>query len=124
MVRYPLGGNLSWALQYLLGLKEPRFVTGYTGPEIDIALFKREIDARVTTGESIVRRSPEWLEKKLVDIHVGIEIPKGERSQHFASLPELESFTQSAKEKKIVDIDLSSTWDTYIDNLIRLRQSR
>src|SRR5687768_15066922 len=47
---------------YLLGLKEPRFVTGYTGPEIDIALFKREIDARVTTGESIVRRSPEWLE--------------------------------------------------------------
>jgi tripartite-type tricarboxylate transporter receptor subunit TctC len=89
---------------YLLGLKEPRFVTGYTGPEIDIALFKREIDARVTTGESIVRRSPEWLEKKLVDIHVGIEIPKGERSQHFASLPELESFTQSAKEKKIVEM--------------------
>ena len=25
---------------YLLGLKEPRFVTGYTGPEIDIALFQ------------------------------------------------------------------------------------
>ena len=22
MIRYPLGGNLSWALQYLLGLKE------------------------------------------------------------------------------------------------------
>ncbi len=61
---------------YLLGLREPRFVTGYTGPEIDIALFKRELDARVTTGESIVRRSPEWLEKKLVDVHAGIEIPK------------------------------------------------
>lgn len=89
---------------YLLGLKEPRFVTGYTGPEIDIALFKRELDARVTTGESIVRRSPEWLEKKLVDIHVGIEIPKGERSQHFANLPELESFAKSAKEKKIVEM--------------------
>lgn len=89
---------------YLLGLKEPRFVTGYTGPEIDIALFKREIDARVTTGESIVRRSPEWLEKKLVDIHAGIEIPKGERSQHFASLPDLEKFAQSAKEKKILEM--------------------
>jgi tripartite-type tricarboxylate transporter receptor subunit TctC len=89
---------------YLLGLKEPRFVTGYTGPEIDIALFKRELDARVTTGDSIVRRSPEWLEKKLVDIHVGIEIPKGERSQHFANLPELESFAKSAKEKKIMEM--------------------
>jgi tripartite-type tricarboxylate transporter receptor subunit TctC len=89
---------------YLLGLKEPRFVTGYTGPEIDIALFKRELDARVTTGDSIVRRSPEWLEKKLVDIHAGIEIPKGERSQHFANLPELESFAKSAKEKKIMEM--------------------
>lgn len=89
---------------YLLGLKEPKFVTGYTGPEIDIALFKREIDARVTTGESIVRRSPEWLEKKLVDIHAGIEIPKGERSQHFTNLPELESFAKSVKEKKIMEM--------------------
>ena len=89
---------------YLVGLKEPKFVTGYTGPEIDIALFKREIDARVTTGESIVRRSPEWLEKKLVDVHAGIEIPKGERSQHFANLPELESFAKSAKEKKIMEM--------------------
>jgi hypothetical protein len=31
----------------------------------------------VSTGDSIVRRSPEWLEKKLVDVHAGIEIPKG-----------------------------------------------
>jgi tripartite-type tricarboxylate transporter receptor subunit TctC len=89
---------------YLLGLRDAKFVTGYTGPEIDIALFKREIDARVTTGESMVRRSPEWLEKKLVDVHVGIEIPKGERSQHFANLPELEGFAKSAKEKKIVEM--------------------
>jgi tripartite-type tricarboxylate transporter receptor subunit TctC len=89
---------------YLLGLKEARFVTGYTGPEIDIALFKRELDARATTGDSIVRRSPEWLEKKLVDIHAGIEIPKGQRSEHFANLPDLEKFAQSAKEKKILEM--------------------
>ena len=89
---------------YLLGLREPRFVTGYTGPEIDIALFKREIDARVSTGDSIVRRSPEWLEKKLVDVHAGIEIPKGTRSQHFANLPDLEIFTRSAQEKKILEM--------------------
>jgi tripartite-type tricarboxylate transporter receptor subunit TctC len=87
---------------YILGLKEPRFVTGYTGPEIDIALFKREIDGRVSTGDSIVRRSPEWLEKRLVDVHAGIEIPKGERSHHFANLPDLETFAQSAREQKIL----------------------
>jgi tripartite-type tricarboxylate transporter receptor subunit TctC len=89
---------------YLLGLKGPRFVTGYTGPEIDIALFKRELDARVTTGDSILRRSPEWLEKKLVDVHAGIEIPKGERNQRFANVPDLEIFAQSAGERKILEM--------------------
>src|SRR5262247_4495516 len=30
---------------YLLGLKDPKFVTGYTGPEISIALMRGELDA-------------------------------------------------------------------------------
>ncbi len=34
---------------YLLGLKEPKFVVGFTGPEIDIAIAKHEADARVNT---------------------------------------------------------------------------
>jgi tripartite-type tricarboxylate transporter receptor subunit TctC len=89
---------------YILGLKDPKFVTGYTGPEIDIALFKREIDARVSTGESIVRRSPEWLEKKLIDVHAGIEIPRGQRGQHFANVPDLAKFAQSSLEGKIVEM--------------------
>lgn len=89
---------------YYLGLKEPRFVTGYTGPDIDIALIGGEIDARAGTGETIIRRSPEWLEQGLVDIHAGIEIPKGQRHSRFAQLPELESFAGSAKEKRLLEM--------------------
>jgi tripartite-type tricarboxylate transporter receptor subunit TctC len=89
---------------YYLGLKEPRFVTGYTGPEIDIALMGGEIDARAGTGETIVLRSPEWLEKGLVDIHAGIEIPKGNRHPHYAQLPELESLAASTREKRLLEM--------------------
>jgi tripartite-type tricarboxylate transporter receptor subunit TctC len=89
---------------YYLGLKEPRFVTGYTGPDIDIALMGGEIDARAGTGETIIRRSPEWLEKGLVDIHAGIEIPKGQRHSGFGQLPEVESFAGSAREKRLLEM--------------------
>jgi hypothetical protein len=74
------------------------------GPDIDIALMGGEIDARAGTGETIIRRTPEWLEKGLVDIHAGIEIPKGQRHPRFAHLPELESFAGSAREKRLLEM--------------------
>jgi len=89
---------------YYLGLKDPRFVTGYTGPEIDIALMGGELDARAGTGETIIIRSPEWLEKGLIDIHASIEIPKGERHPRFADLPELESFAKTPREKRLLEM--------------------
>ena len=69
---------------YMLGLKEPKFVVGFTGPEIDVALAQREADGRVSTGDSLIRRNREWLDKGLVDVHASIEIPKGERHPRFA----------------------------------------
>jgi tripartite-type tricarboxylate transporter receptor subunit TctC len=89
---------------YLIGMKEPKFVVGFTGPEIDIALERRELDARVNTGETMVRRNREWLEKGLVDVHASIEIPKGERHPRFAQVPDLESFAKSDREKKIMEM--------------------
>jgi hypothetical protein len=88
----------------LIGMKEPKFVVGFTGPEIDIALAQREVDARVNTGETMVRRNREWLEKGLVDVHASIEIPKGERHPRFAQVPDLESFAKSDGEKKIMEM--------------------
>jgi tripartite-type tricarboxylate transporter receptor subunit TctC len=89
---------------YFLGLKDPRFVTGYTGPEIDLALMSGEVDARAATGETIILRTPEWLEKGLVDIHAAIEIPKGERHARFAHLPELETFAKGARERRMLEM--------------------
>ncbi len=87
---------------YLLGLKEPRFVTGYGGAELDPALMRGEIDARATSADTVFRRNPEWLEKDLVDFHAIIEVPKGDQHPRFAHLPEIESFARSEKDRKLV----------------------
>jgi len=89
---------------YLIGLTEPKFVVGFTGPEIDIAIARREADARVNTGDSMIRRNRDWLEKGLVDVHASIEIPKGERHPRFAQVPDLETFAKSDREKRILEM--------------------
>jgi tripartite-type tricarboxylate transporter receptor subunit TctC len=89
---------------YLLGLKEAKFVVGFTGPEIDVALAQREADARVSTGDSLIRRNRDWLDKGLVDVHASIEIPKGERHPRFAQVPEAETFAKTDREKKMVEM--------------------
>jgi len=89
---------------YILRLKEPKFITGYSGPEMDQALMRGELDARVSAVPSLLRRSPEWIEKKLVDIHVILQIPKGSMHPRFADLPELESFAKADKERRLLEI--------------------
>lgn len=51
-------------MAYLLDFKNPRFVTGYSGPEVDTALKRGEIDARSQTGDSILKQNPDWLFKE------------------------------------------------------------
>jgi len=90
---------------WLLDLKEPRFVTGYTGgQEMDLALLKEEIDIRTNIPDTILRRSREWIDDKLVYFHSIIEIPKGYRTSHpaFNRLPTLESFAKTDTERKIL----------------------
>jgi hypothetical protein len=86
----------------MLRLKEPKFVTGYSGPEVDLALQRGEIDARANIADTILTRTPEWVERKLVDFHAIVEIPKGDRHPGFSYLPEIESFTQSIKERQLL----------------------
>src|SRR5918996_1176204 len=87
---------------YIIGLKEPRFVTGYGGAELDPVLMRGEIDARATSADTVMRRNPDWLEKKQVDFHAIIEVPKGEKHPTFPNLPELESFAKSEKDRKVM----------------------
>ena len=87
---------------FFLGLKDSRFVVGYSGPEVDLALLRGEVDARSSLVASIVQRTPEWLDKGLVDFHAVLETPRGNRHPRFAHLPELETFAKTDREKKIL----------------------
>ncbi|MGH7831153.1 MAG: hypothetical protein ACREP8_13365 [Candidatus Binatia bacterium] len=89
---------------FLLGLKDPKFVTGYSGREIDVALMSGEIDARSSDADSLVQRNREWFEKGLVDLHTIIETPKGEKHPRFGHLPELETFARSGRERKVLQL--------------------
>jgi tripartite-type tricarboxylate transporter receptor subunit TctC len=89
---------------YLIGLKQPRFVTGYNSPELDIAIEQGEIDARSTVADSLLHAKPQWVDKGLMDFHGIIEIPKGRKHSHrrFAELSDIESFARSATDRKLV----------------------
>jgi hypothetical protein len=79
-------------------------VVGYSGPEVDLALLRGEVDARSSLIASIVQRTPEWVDKGLVDFHAVLETPKGNRHPRFAHLPELETFAKSDKERKVLEL--------------------
>jgi tripartite-type tricarboxylate transporter receptor subunit TctC len=87
---------------YFLDLKEPSFVTGYGGAELDPALMRGEIDARATSADTIARRNPKWLEGGSVDFHAIIEVPKGEKHPTFPQLPDIETFAKSTMDHKII----------------------
>ncbi len=91
---------------YVLRMTGPRFVTGYSGPEIDIALLRGEVDGRVHSPDTILLRNQEWLEKRLVDFHIMISLPRGTKHPHaaFARLPELETFAKTPRERKLLDL--------------------
>jgi tripartite-type tricarboxylate transporter receptor subunit TctC len=89
---------------WILGVREPRFVTGFSGPELDLAMQRGELDARANIPDTILQRSPDHVDKKMVNYHSIIQIPKEDRHPHpaFNSLPELESFSRSDSEKKVL----------------------
>jgi tripartite-type tricarboxylate transporter receptor subunit TctC len=89
---------------YLLGLKEPRFVTGFTGPEIYVALNRGELDAHATGAARFVIEQPEWIEKKLVHFHSTLTVPNGRFHPVFAKVPELGTFAKTDHERKLLDM--------------------
>jgi tripartite-type tricarboxylate transporter receptor subunit TctC len=94
---------------YLLGVKDPKFVTGYSGTgDVDGALLRGELDATANGATAILRRNPEWVEKGMMDFHSIIDIPKGAKHARFGYLPEIESFVKSPREAKLL-----TTWRTF-----------
>ena len=91
---------------YLMGLRQPRFVTGYSSPELDVAIEQGEIDARTTVADSLLHEKPQWVDKGLLDFHGIIEIPKGRKHTHprFNKLSDVEAFAKSDMDRKLVAI--------------------
>jgi tripartite-type tricarboxylate transporter receptor subunit TctC len=89
---------------YFLDLKDPKFVTGFTNPEIDIALKTGELDAHSRTAARMASGSRESIEKNLVNVHAALAVPKDSRHPSFANLPELTSFAKSENERKLLDV--------------------
>jgi tripartite-type tricarboxylate transporter receptor subunit TctC len=94
--------NIARLLAYLLPMKDARFVTGYASPEIDAALLRGEVDARFNQSHSVLQQHSEWVDKGLMDFHVVLEIPKGEKHPRFSHLPELETFAKTERERQLV----------------------
>jgi tripartite-type tricarboxylate transporter receptor subunit TctC len=89
---------------YILRLRNPNFVTGYGGAELDPALIRGELDGRATSADTVLRRNPDWLKKEVVDFHSIIEVPKGDKHKQFGKLPEIESLAKSEIDRKVVQL--------------------
>ena len=89
---------------YFLSLKEPKFIAGYSAPDVDVALMRGELDARANLATSVLRRNPDWVEKSLMDFHAIMEIPKGLKHPRFAYLPEIGTFANTDKETKLLSM--------------------
>jgi tripartite-type tricarboxylate transporter receptor subunit TctC len=94
-VQYIRGRLFAW----LLDLKDPKFVVGYAGTELDIAVERGEVDGRAAAVDPV---SMSEAYKKLVDFHAILEIPKGHRPRQFANLPEIEAFVRSEIESRVL----------------------
>ena len=101
--------NEARLFSYIIGLREPRFVTGFDGPELDPALLRGEIDARSTGPDTLLSRNKEWLDKGVIHIHAIMETPKGEKHPHplFKKLPTLDELAKSDKDRKVIALQSS-----------------
>ncbi|HUC98607.1 MAG TPA: hypothetical protein VMR88_09000 [Candidatus Polarisedimenticolaceae bacterium] len=89
---------------YFLALKDPKFIAGYSAPEVDAALLRGELDARANLTTSMLRRNPEWVQKGLMDFHSIMEVPLGAKHPRFPTVPEIETFAKSEQEKKVLAV--------------------
>ncbi len=89
---------------YILGLKEPRMVLGYGGPELDIALTRGEVDVRANGADTILSRSRDAMDKGSLQFHASISIPKGRYAAGLPKAPELDTFTKTDKERQLIGL--------------------
>jgi tripartite-type tricarboxylate transporter receptor subunit TctC len=104
---YVRGRMFAW----VLGLKGPKFVTGYSGAELRQAIFTGEFDAQAYNSDIFVKQLKEWVDKELMHFHVIDEIPQGYRFPYhaFDRLPTLDEFVKNERVRKVVEMHRNFT---------------
>jgi tripartite-type tricarboxylate transporter receptor subunit TctC len=95
---YTYGRTFAW----LLGLKDPRFVLGYSSIEVDVAMGRGEVDARSNNTAEVVRRNPDAVKKGLFDFTAILKIPREDKEPQFERLPEIDTFVKSERERRFL----------------------
>ncbi|MCE3241175.1 MAG: hypothetical protein K0Q83_1682 [Deltaproteobacteria bacterium] len=80
-------------------MKEPRFIPGYENEDLDVAFARGEVDAQVASTSTVIEH--DLVNKKLVDFHAAIEVPKGRKDSRFVNLnlPDIEELPRPIKRK-------------------------
>jgi len=97
---YTYGRTFTW----LLGLKEAKFVLGYSSLEVDVAMAQGELDARSNNTAEVLRRSPDAVKKGLFDFAAILKIPREDKEPEFDHLPEIDGFVKSERERRFLTL--------------------
>jgi tripartite-type tricarboxylate transporter receptor subunit TctC len=85
---------------YLIGLKEPKFVVGYSSPERDVALLRGEVDGG-SMSSATIQQNPSMMES--VHFHAVITVPKGHYVTPYSrAIPEIDTFAKNEKEHRLL----------------------
>lgn len=72
---------------FVLDLKEPKWVLGYSGPEIQLALERGEADAQITSLYALLKDTPHWL-KSGFGVPVVMRTAKGRGAEVLPEFPQ------------------------------------
>ena len=97
---YTYGRTFAW----LLGLKETKFVLGYSSLEVDVAVANGELDARSNNTAELLRRNPDAVKKGLFDFVAILKIPREDKEPEFDHLPEIDTFAKSERERRYLNL--------------------
>jgi tripartite-type tricarboxylate transporter receptor subunit TctC len=95
---YTYGRTFAW----LLGLKDPKFVLGFSSLEVDVAMERGEVDARSNNTAEVLRRSPDAVKKGLFNFVAVLKIPREDKEPEFDHLREIDGFVRSERERRFL----------------------
>ena len=86
---------------YYLNFKDPKFVVGFTDPEMDVAMGAGELDARTSSNvDSLFRKDI----RDAIHFLVTISNPKGKTDPRLPGLPDLDTFARNERERQVIDL--------------------